>query len=188
MNAMKNALIAVLAVGLAGCGLLEAEANSKDICVLQSNIAEIPAAPPVSVPSTPPVPLLLDLGDAVPDLEDEGVEADINPVAITLGSVSGNVNFRGVETLTLTVQPPPARPDLEPAIFRYERATPAPAEVFALSATPVEPVDLADYLEGDVLRITASFSGSPPTQSWTATLELCSSTRVKIDYWERITG
>jgi hypothetical protein len=185
---MKNALIAVLAVGLAGCGLLEAEANSKDICVLQSNIAEVPASPPVSVPSTPPVTLLLDLGDAVPDLEDEGVEADINPEALTLGSVSGNVDFRGVETLTLTVQPPPDRPDLEPAVFRYERTTPASDSVFALPARPVSPVDLADYLEGDFLRITGTFSGSAPAQSWTATLELCSSTQVRVDYWKRITG
>lgn len=189
---MKNALTAAVAVALAasaaGCGQLEAEANSRHLCVAKTNVAAIPAAPPVSVPFTPEVELRLDLGDAVPNLNQEGVEADIHPDAITLGSVAGNVSFAGVETLTLTVQPPTARTDLRPAEFRYERATPAPSEIFALPAKPVGSVDLADYIEGDIIRIRASFSGSAPQQAWTATLEMCGAVRVNVDYWKKITG
>lgn len=185
---MKNALAPFLALCLAGCGMLEAEAETKRLCVEQTNAATIPAAPPVSVEFTPPVELLIEMGDAVPDLDEEGVEADVNPEAITLGSVAGDVNFAGVETLTLTVNPPQNRLDLAPAVFRYERASPAPASVLELPARPVVPVDLADYIGGNVLRINASFSGSAPQQSWQATLEMCGATRVKVDYWERITG
>jgi hypothetical protein len=185
---MKNALYLLLAAGLAGCGMLEAEAESKRLCVEQSNFAEIPAAPAVTVPFTPPFELRLGMGAAVPDLDEEGVEVDIDPQAITLSSVGGVVNFRDVQVLTLTIPPPASRTDLGPAVFRYERPTPAPDQVFALPAVPVGAVDLADYIEGNVLRIGVSFSGGAPQQAWNATIEMCGATRVNVDYWDRITG
>jgi hypothetical protein len=194
---MKNALYLLLAASLAGCGMLEAEAETKRLCVEQRNAAVIPAAcdptgpggcGPISVPFTPAVELVLGMGDAVPDLDEEGIEADINPEAITVGSVAGTVNFSGVETVTLTIQPPADRPDLAPAVFRYERAGAQPAAIFELPARPVTAVDLADYIVGNVLRIGISFSGAPPQEPWNATLEMCGDTRVNVDYWERITG
>ena len=188
MIAMKNALSALVAMSLVGCGMLEAEADTKRLCVQQTNAATIPAAPPVTVPFTPPVELRLGMGAAIPDLEEEGIEADIHPESITLGSVIGNVNFNGVETLTLTLRAPDDRLDLPEVVFRYERASPAPAQVLELPARPVTAVDLADYIRGNVLRFDVSFSGSAPQESWNATLEMCGETRVKVDYWERITG
>jgi hypothetical protein len=195
---MKNALAAVLAVSLAGCGMLEAEAESKQLCVEQRNIAPVDLPddlPPVSADVALPVDLVLDLGDAVPDLDEEGVEVDLTPDTLTLGSVAGNVNFRDVQRLTLTVQPPTGRSDLPPIVFVYERPTPAPAQVLALPARPTAPVDLSDYIEFDVIRVRGAFSGTPSgawdpslLQPWSATLEMCGGTRIKVDYWERITG
>lgn len=185
---MKRLLAAAFAVSLAGCGMLEAEAESDRLCVQQSNAAVIPAAPPVSVPFTPPVQLVLQMGAAIPDLDEEGVEVDINPEAITLSSTAGGVDFSGVETLVLTIPPPASRPDLPDAVFRYERPTPAPSSITELAARPVTPVDLADYIEGNVLRIGVSFEGTAPQEEWNATLEMCGATRVNVDYWERITG
>jgi hypothetical protein len=189
---MKNVLTAVLAVSLAGCGMLEAEAETNRLCVEQTNAgAAIDAGPGEPIQGAFTLPQLqLDMGAAVPDLDEEGVEVDIHPEAITLGSVAGTADLSGVETLTLTIPPPDSRPDLPPAVFRYERPTPAPASVFELRATPTTAVDLADYIQGNVLRIQAAgtLNGRAPQQSWTPTLETCGETRVKIDYWERITG
>jgi hypothetical protein len=195
--AMKNALTAVLALSLAGCGMLEAEAETKGLCVEQRNIAAIDLPddlPPVSGTAALP-DFRLDLGAAVPDLDEEGVEVDISPDTLTLGSVNGTVNFRDIAALSLTVMPPTTRPELPPVEFVYERATPPPADIRALPARPRTSVDLADYIEGDSITVRGAFTAAPQggfdpslLAPWQATLEMCGETRVKVDYWDRITG
>ena len=193
MNAaMRKLIVALPVLALAACDLT-AEAEADRICVTQEfPDRPIPASPPgVTVPAEiggllSAFTFDVDIGAAVPeDLEEDGIDADVNARSIALTSIARNADFSGVTLLTFDVVPPAgsARPTVP---FRYERAAGVATPLPAIEARPEAPIDLIDYLQGeDRIRITnLRIAGSAPAQAWAPALVTCGDTRVEVDYVE----
>jgi hypothetical protein len=174
------------------CGL-DAEAKAGSVCVEQA----FPDRPVPGVPGGVGVPPAvsdvlsgftfdIEIGDVVPeDLEDNGVDAEVNARSIALTSVGRVANFAGVTLLTFDVVPPPGS-GRQPVPFRYERAAGATGPLREVEARPTAPIDLIDYLQDqDRIRITnLQLAGNAPSESWTPALRTCGDTKVEVDYVE----
>jgi hypothetical protein len=183
---MRKLLAILPALALAGCDL-EAEAEADRVCVTQEfpeqpipGAGALPALPTITLPFS----FAIDLGAAVPeDLEEDGIDADVNATSIALTSRDGSADLSGVTLLTFAVVAP-GRPDVQ---FRYERApSAAPGPLRALEARPASPIDLVDYLQGqDTIQLSQiTIAGRPPEQPWIPALVTCGDTKVTVDYVE----
>jgi hypothetical protein len=183
---MRKGIAILFVASLAGCDL-EAEAESDRVCVTQSfgTNERVPGATGLSGTVTVPAAFQLDLGGALPDLDDEGVSADVNAQSIAVTQVATSrrpagepaADLSGITHAEATLTAP-GRPNV---LFSYDNAAGSPASAVVL--TPAQPVDLADYVQGD--RITLSnltVSGRPPPSAWTPALETCASSRITVDY------
>lgn len=176
------AALPALALALAACDL-EATAEAEQICVTEPTSETVPGVPPggETVSVTVPTDIVLDLGDAVPELDRRGVESELVAQSITLTTEEG-VDLSGVESLSLTITGA-GRP---PVAFTYERPAGAAPPVLSITATPEGRVDLVDYFEGvrSVRVSSLSLVGRPPESAWTPTLRTCAFLKVKVDYLE----
>jgi hypothetical protein len=178
---MRTRIAILLPLALAGCDL-EATAEADQVCVAQPSTTTIQGVTPPLGAITVPTNIRIDLGAAIPaDLNEDGVTAEIIAQSITV-TTAENVDFSGVETLSLTVSAA-GQPDVA---FRYVRPAATTPPVTSFTATPDVAVNLVDYLEGtDSVRISSiAVSGAPPTTAWTPTLRTCASANIEVDYVE----
>lgn len=180
MRAHLALLSAVLSAFATGCDL-EATAEADQICVTEPTRQTVPGVPPGggTVSVTVPTDIVLDLGDAVPELDERGVTSELVAQSITL-TTAEDVDLSGVESLSLTVTAA-GRP---PVVFSYERPAGTAPPIVSITATPETRVDLVAYFEGDRrVRISAmTLTGRPPASAWTPTLRTCAFLKVKVDY------
>lgn len=187
MRAHLALLSAVLsAFALTGCDL-EATAEADQICVTEPTRQTVPGVDPPgggTVSVTVPTDIVLDLGDAVPELDERGVTSELVAQSITL-TTAEDVDLSGVDSLSLTVTAA-GRP---PVDFSYERPAGAAPPIVSITATPETRVDLVAYFEGDRrVRISAiTLTGRPPASAWTPTLRTCGFLKVKVDYLDAAT-
>jgi hypothetical protein len=180
---MRTPVTLLLAALLAGCDL-EATAEADAVCVTQRLSSQrIPGAlgdaPVVDFTLPVPVQAQLDLGSTIPDLEEEGVSAEVLAQSIGVTSSEG-VDFSGVEAVSITAFAP-GKPD---RVFTYARPAGTTGPLTAVAATPDAPLDLVEYVQGGrFLQVgDPTFTGRLPTTDWTPALRTCASTRVDVDY------
>lgn len=192
---MKKTLSTILLgalAALAGCDL-EAEAKADRVCVNQplrsSAIPGVPIDVGVVDNTQPPLNAIpvtfpIDIGSAVPDLDEKGVEARLDAQSIALTTLEG-ADLSGVELVQFTVAGPPGA-NLPDVVFTYTKPANAAQPVLEAAATPATPVDLVPYVRGqqtlDLKNILVR--ARPPAQSWTPALRTCVGTDIDVDYLE----
>jgi hypothetical protein len=179
----RNAVL--LAAALAGCDL-DATAEADSVCVTQVLASQrIPGElgdAPVTQFSLPvPVQAQIDLGSALPDLDEQGITAQVLAQSLGVTSPEG-ADFSGIEAVSLTALAP-GMPDL---VFTYTRPAGTRSPLTVAAATPESPANLVDYLEGGrFLRVgNPTFTGRLPRTDWTPALRTCATTKVDLDYLE----
>ncbi len=184
----RSLLAAVPALLLAGCNqLLYAQLEVQKVTV---NL------PDQTFPGTPPgTPLVkdlsYDLAADLPVITEKGVSYDLRleELALSLGSTSNLADFRGIQSVTISVVPPAGSGLSEFAVVEYQRGPAPTGPITSVVATGQSNVDLAPFVQAGHLglRVTAveatDVPGSGlPTVDWTADVTGTFYLKVKLDY------
>lgn len=176
---MRKTIAILFAASLAGCDL-EAEAEADRVCVTEVAAFTVPGQNAQGTFTIPTPGLRLRFDAALPDLDDEGVEADLIATSISLITAQG-VDLSGIERASVTVAASGASPAVT---FVYEKPAGAAPPITRIEARPTAPVDLVDYVDGTnaiaISQITVE--GTAPASAWTPSIETCGSSKINVDY------
>lgn len=175
-----SAIAVALAAALAGCDL-NATAEADSVCVTENAVSSPITTSSAVVVSDLTVPLKAsyDLGPTVPNLQKEGVTANLHAQSLSLTSPE-DIDLSGIDhfavTLTATGQPD--------VVFTYAKAADATAPIHRLVATPATAVNLVDYLQGGrkITLGSPQVSGRLPDGTWTPAVRTCAGTKIDVDY------
>ena len=183
---MRTALIASLALALAGCGdpLFFAEVEDRQICMTMpsQNIPGTGVNPGLIGERTATWTGSLDLGSAIPGLDTKGTTGNIKTISLRVNSPTdmGVIRYADVRLSGLDGQEPTA-------YMHYDAAEQTSADSHVLPMTIDADIDLFSRLAGGKqIEYVIEFTGHPPTQDWTADVTACMSAKVKIDPLEAI--
>lgn len=174
--------VAACAAALAGCGgsLVYGQVEEPTLVFSQPLGQTVPGAPPVvvTVPQN-----LVTFTFQVPDIPFSGGSSTTNAAGFTIGSSmklnqaaltmppSTNADFDGIDTLTLTV----TSGSKSQVLAQYTK-DPAHPPGKSLVLQRAEDVELLDYLtagaSGKTITLGVSGSGTLPSNSWTADVDL----------------
>jgi len=174
-----SALAVALAAALAGCGL-NATAEADSVCVTENAVsAPITTTAVVVSDLTVPLKASYDLGPTVPNLQKEGVTADLHAQSLSLTSPEG-IDLSGIDHFAVTLTAA-GQPDV---VFTYAKPADATTPITRLVATPATAVNLMDYLQGGrtITLGNPRVSGRLPSGTWTPAVRTCAGTKIDVDY------
>jgi hypothetical protein len=186
---MRRPLIALPAIALlAGCGLLYAdlEIPSATITLVQQTFPGAPAGAPL-VKEIP-----FDIGTQLPVTTGKDVTYELRltqaQVAIATGSVMGD--FGDIQSVTLSVLPPPGQTvPAETVVATYTKAPPpADQQPTTISVAGNSNLDLAPYVASGTLslRLTATSLSGAAIPDWTADVGGVFSLKVHAAYGKQL--
>jgi hypothetical protein len=176
---MRKTIAILLLASLAGCDL-EAEAEADRVCVTEPAAFTVPGQPVQGSFTFPTPNLRLRFDAALPDLNEQGVEADLIATSISLVTAQ-NVDLSGIQRASVTIAASGANPAVT---FVYDRPAGAAAPITRIEARPTARVDLVDYVDGtnSIAISQIQVEGTAPSSAWTPSFETCGSSKVTVDY------
>jgi hypothetical protein len=180
---MRNLVFGLFALSIAGCGdpLFFAEVEEKRIC-LQLEGQQVDAAPAAAAGQSVTVEWHgdFDLGSHIAGLDTnrQGTTGDIE--MLSLDVTSDPAILQDIHAAEVNVSDASGNFDPDP-LMHYTQPSP-----FDLAATKITFVldrnlNLFDRLDGGKLHYALQFTGNPPTQPWTATIDTCFRARIMVD-------
>ncbi|NOK37431.1 hypothetical protein D7W79_24995 [Corallococcus exercitus] len=171
-------LLLASAVTLLGTGcdsLFTLEVEAERICKTENDLS-FPAAPPISgsVEQSFEIPLG-DFASALP--EDADVETELR---LKLFDATASTDISGIERASLSVRKPGSA---EYVLLGEFRRTGTGGSTNKLQLTSSGPVDVLDLAKQEQLEFLFQATGSPPTQSWTADVEVCVGAKASANYF-----
>ncbi|MFB1481810.1 hypothetical protein [Corallococcus sp. RDP092CA] len=176
-NSFRTLLLAG-AVTLLGTGcdsLFAIEVEAERICKTENDLS-FSAAPPISgsVEQSFTIPLG-DFASALP--EDADVETELR---LKLFDATASTDISGIERANLSVRKPGSSEYVLLGEFRRAGTSGATNKLELTSSGAVDVLDLAKQEE---LEFRFQATGSPPTQSWTADVEVCVGAKASANYF-----
>ncbi|NNB84342.1 hypothetical protein HJC10_21215 [Corallococcus exiguus] len=166
------------AVTLLGTGcdsLFTIEVEAERICKTENDLS-FPASPPIagSVEQSFTIPLG-DFASALP--EDADVETELR---LKLFDATASTDISGIERASLAVRKPGSA---EYVVLGEFRRTGTAGSTNKLELTSSGAVDVLDLAKQEELEFRFQATGSPPTQSWTADVEVCVGAKASANYF-----
>ncbi|WP_404369056.1 hypothetical protein ACIHQR_05705 [Corallococcus coralloides] len=166
------------AVALLGTGcdsLFTVEVEAERICKNENDLS-FPASPPLagSVEQSFTIPLG-DFASALP--ADADVETELR---LKLFDATASTDISGIERASLSVRKPGSA---EYVLLGEFRRTSAGSATNKLQLTSSGAVDVLDLAKQEELEFLFQATGTPPTQSWTADVEVCVGAKARANYF-----
>lgn len=164
------ALVALLA---AGCGdpLFFAEVEEERICMTLHNQA-IPATQPGD--QTGHWEDDVDLGSKIPLLGTKGTTGSMKLLSL---EITGSTDLRGIVSAAVAVAPSGGT---QTTLARYTQPTSVPDPMKISIGVPGD-TDLFPFLDAGKLHFAVDFAGNPPSEDWSADIDVCLSARIMVD-------